>query len=128
MFTSETTIPLLWWFLTHNSLDLSRSTLFCKFYSLFQPIQIWWPTSNYLFIEDCSAGGVAQVVECLPSKHKALSANPSTAKKKMRKLSIPCLANGVAQVVEHLIHDHEALSSSHSTAKKKKKKRKIVHL
>jgi hypothetical protein len=28
------------------------------------------------------AGGVAQVVECLPSKHKTLSSNPSTGKKK----------------------------------------------
>jgi hypothetical protein len=27
-------------------------------------------------------GRVAQVVECLPSKHKALSANPCTTKKK----------------------------------------------
>jgi hypothetical protein len=31
------------------------------------------------------AGGVAQVVERLPSKHKALSSNPSTAKKKKKK-------------------------------------------
>jgi hypothetical protein len=28
------------------------------------------------------AGGVAQVVECLPNKHEALSSNPSTEKKK----------------------------------------------
>jgi hypothetical protein len=28
------------------------------------------------------AGGMAQVVECLPSKHKALNLNPSTTKKK----------------------------------------------
>jgi hypothetical protein len=28
------------------------------------------------------AGGVAQVVECLPSKHEVLSSNPSTEKKK----------------------------------------------
>jgi hypothetical protein len=26
------------------------------------------------------AGGVVQVIECLPSKHKALSSNPSTTK------------------------------------------------
>jgi hypothetical protein len=30
------------------------------------------------------AGGVAQVVECLPSKPKALSSNPSITKKKKR--------------------------------------------
>jgi hypothetical protein len=30
------------------------------------------------------AGGVAQVVECLPSQSKALSSNPSNAKKKKR--------------------------------------------
>jgi hypothetical protein len=28
------------------------------------------------------AGGMAQVVECWPSKHKALSSNPSTGRKK----------------------------------------------
>jgi hypothetical protein len=28
------------------------------------------------------AGGVAQVVGCLPSKHEALNSNPSDAKKK----------------------------------------------
>jgi hypothetical protein len=31
------------------------------------------------------AGGVTQVVEHLPSKHKALSSNPSIAKKKKKK-------------------------------------------
>jgi hypothetical protein len=31
------------------------------------------------------AGGVAQAAEHLPSKHKALSSNPITAKKKTRK-------------------------------------------
>jgi hypothetical protein len=31
------------------------------------------------------AGGVVQVVECLPSKCEALSLNPSTEKKKKRK-------------------------------------------
>jgi hypothetical protein len=31
------------------------------------------------------AGGVAQVVECLPKKHKALSTNTSTKKKKKKK-------------------------------------------
>jgi hypothetical protein len=31
------------------------------------------------------AGGMAQVVDCLPSKHEALSSNPSTDKKKQRK-------------------------------------------
>jgi hypothetical protein len=31
-----------------------------------------------------SIGEVAQVVACLPSKHKALGANPSTAKKRKR--------------------------------------------
>jgi hypothetical protein len=31
------------------------------------------------------AGGVAQVVECLPCKCKALSSNPSTAKKQTKK-------------------------------------------
>jgi hypothetical protein len=30
------------------------------------------------------AGGVAQVVECLPSKFKALSSKPSTEKKKLK--------------------------------------------
>jgi hypothetical protein len=30
------------------------------------------------------AGGVAEVVESLPSKHKALSSNPSTSKKKQK--------------------------------------------
>jgi hypothetical protein len=30
------------------------------------------------------ARGVAQVVECPPSKHEALSSNPSTAKKKKK--------------------------------------------
>jgi hypothetical protein len=32
--------------------------------------------------EDARAGRVAQEIECLPSKHKALSSNPSTTKKK----------------------------------------------
>jgi hypothetical protein len=31
------------------------------------------------------AGGVAQVVECLPNKYKVLSLNPSAAKKKKKK-------------------------------------------
>jgi hypothetical protein len=31
------------------------------------------------------AGGMTQVVKCLPSKHAADSSNPSTAKKKKRK-------------------------------------------
>jgi hypothetical protein len=30
------------------------------------------------------AGGVAQAEECLPSKHKVLSSNPSTAKPKAK--------------------------------------------
>jgi hypothetical protein len=32
------------------------------------------------------AGGVSQAVECLSSKHETLSSNPSTAKKKKKKL------------------------------------------
>jgi hypothetical protein len=32
-------------------------------------------------LENCRAGGVAQVVECLLSKHKAQTSNPSAAKK-----------------------------------------------
>jgi hypothetical protein len=31
------------------------------------------------------AGGVAEVVECLPSKPEALSSNPSNSKKKKKK-------------------------------------------
>jgi hypothetical protein len=33
------------------------------------------------------AGGVAQVVECLPRKCEVLSSDPSTAKKKKKKIS-----------------------------------------
>jgi hypothetical protein len=39
-----------------------------------------YPTQN-------RAGGVAQVVQHLPSKYEALNLNPSTAKKKKKKLS-----------------------------------------
>jgi hypothetical protein len=35
-------------------------------------------------MREVGAGGVAQVVEGLPSKHKALRSNPSTTKKKER--------------------------------------------
>jgi hypothetical protein len=53
----------------HNqALDIVCGTLFQKY-----------PTQNI-------AGGVAQVVECLPSKHKARSSNLSTAKKKKNKV------------------------------------------
>jgi Trk K+ transport system NAD-binding subunit len=34
---------------------------------------------NQKVTKDKRAGSVAQVVECLPSKHKALNSNPSTA-------------------------------------------------
>jgi hypothetical protein len=34
---------------------------------------------------------MAQVVECLPSKHKAVSSNPSSSKKKKRKENQLCV-------------------------------------
>jgi hypothetical protein len=34
------------------------------------------------------AGRVAQVIKCLPSKHKALSSNPSTANKNNKYIKI----------------------------------------
>jgi hypothetical protein len=36
------------------------------------------------------AGGVAQAVECLPSKLEAMSSNPNTAKKKQTKKTLKC--------------------------------------
>jgi hypothetical protein len=38
------------------------------------------------------AGGMAQVVECLPSKHKALSSNPSTTNTKKMSVEFNLLA------------------------------------
>jgi hypothetical protein len=35
-----------------------------------------------------NAGGMAQVVECLPSKHRALSSNPSTVEKILHTFSM----------------------------------------
>jgi hypothetical protein len=43
------------------------------------------PGQPYLKIKTKSAGDMAQVVECLPSKCKALNSNTSTAKKKIKK-------------------------------------------
>jgi hypothetical protein len=40
--------------------------------------------------EEKSAEGVAQVLECLPSKCKALSPNPSSAKRKTKKF-VECM-------------------------------------
>jgi hypothetical protein len=37
-----------------------------------------------LYKRKCGAGGVAQVIESLPSKCEALSSNPITSKKKKR--------------------------------------------
>jgi hypothetical protein len=34
------------------------------------------------------AGGVIQVVELLPSKHEALSSNPSTERERERKINV----------------------------------------
>jgi hypothetical protein len=42
-------------------------------------------TDSFEFI-GIRAGGLFQVVECLPSKNKALSSNPSSAKKKEKEL------------------------------------------
>jgi hypothetical protein len=39
----------------------------------------------FLFFYVYRAGGVCQIVEHLPGKHKALSSNPSTAKKKKKR-------------------------------------------
>jgi hypothetical protein len=45
----------------------------------------WWYPSTTKKIKYPThkkrAGGVAQVIECLPRKHEALSLNPSTVKK-----------------------------------------------
>jgi hypothetical protein len=72
---------------------------------------------------------VAQAAECLPSKHEALSSNPSTIKKNYIKKQnstgkIPKVkrAEGLAQMFEHLPSKYEALSSHPSTTQKKKKK------
>jgi hypothetical protein len=42
-----------------------------------------WATKVRLYLKNTQhrAGGVAQVVECLPSKYKDLSSSPSTKKK-----------------------------------------------
>jgi predicted patatin/cPLA2 family phospholipase len=61
-----------------------------------------------------STGREAQAVE-LPSKHKALSSNPSIAKKKKKKKA---RARDTAQVIEHLPSKRKALSSNPSTEKK----------
>jgi hypothetical protein len=57
------------------------------------------------------AGGMAQVVESLPSKCMAPSSIPSTVKKESR-------AGGMAQLVEHLYSKCEVLSAHLSTTKK----------
>jgi hypothetical protein len=41
-----------------------------------QKFKVFLPFKNF------RAGGVAQVLACPPSKHKALSSNPSTTKKR----------------------------------------------
>jgi hypothetical protein len=38
------------------------------------------------------AGGMVQVVECLPSNHEVLSSNPSTAKRKKKERICPLTA------------------------------------
>jgi hypothetical protein len=40
------------------------------------------PLIQGIYIIKCLGDEVAQVVECLPTKHKALSSNPSASKKK----------------------------------------------
>jgi hypothetical protein len=70
---------------------------------------------------------VAQVVEHLSSRHKALSSNPSAtkqkqAKKKKTKITRAKWTGGVAQAIECLLCKYKALNSNPSPTKKKKKK------
>jgi hypothetical protein len=51
-----------------------------------QPEQIVQETLSEKYPTQKRAGGVAQVVECLPSQHEALSSNPCTTKNKEIKL------------------------------------------
>jgi hypothetical protein len=50
-----------------------------------QPKQIVHETLSKKNLDKNRAGGVAQVVECLPGKHEALSWNASPTKKKKKK-------------------------------------------
>jgi hypothetical protein len=49
-----------------------------------QQRQIVWETVSQKYSTQKRVGRVAQVVECLHSKHEALSSNPSSAGKKKR--------------------------------------------
>jgi protein gp37 len=51
------------------------------------------PDLNYAKNKARRSEGVAEVVGCLPSKCKALSSNPSTAKKKREKKKEECSLN-----------------------------------
>jgi hypothetical protein len=51
-----------------------------------QPRQIVHKTLSRKYPTQKRAGGVAQVVECLLSKHEVLSSNPSTRKKERQQL------------------------------------------
>jgi hypothetical protein len=53
-----------------------------------QPGQILAETLSQQNTSQKGAGGVAQVVEHLPSKNEALNSNPSTVKKKKHKMGI----------------------------------------
>jgi hypothetical protein len=74
-------------------------------------------------------GGVAQVVEHLPSKHEVLSSNPSTAKKKKKetkKENEVCLCDGI-------LFSHKRKKSCHlwkNTLKHSKPEtgRKVLHV
>jgi hypothetical protein len=50
-----------------------------------QPRQIVLETLSRKYPSQKRAGGMAQVVACLPSKGEALSLNPSAAKKKKKR-------------------------------------------
>jgi hypothetical protein len=48
-----------------------------------QPEEIVHKTLSQKYPMQNRVGGVAKVIECLPSKHAAPSVNPSTAKRKL---------------------------------------------
>jgi hypothetical protein len=66
---------------------LPRACQFFIFYHLdtFQVFSFSTSVHNFIvsFLKYCRAGGVAQVVERLPSKHEALNSNPSKVQQKL---------------------------------------------